>query len=134
MLNDTGLALALLNYTETRLAEDDLLRGRMLENFVGMELLKQIACAPETYQLYHLRTAKGQEVDFVLEDPAGRLFGVEVKASATVQANDFRCLRAFRAWAGERWAGGVVFYLGATQVPFGEGLWASPLQTLWRNS
>jgi predicted AAA+ superfamily ATPase len=134
MLNDTGLALALLNYTETRLAEDDLLRGRMLENFVGMELLKQIACAPETYQLYHLRTAKGQEVDFVLEDPAGRLFGVEVKASATVQTNDFRHLRAFRAWAGERWAGGVVFYLGATQVPFGEGLWASPLQTLWRDS
>ena len=36
--------------------------------------------------------------------------------------------------AGERWAGGVVFYLGATQAPFGEGLWASPLQTLWRNS
>jgi uncharacterized protein len=133
MLNDTGLALALLNYTETRLAEDDLLRGRMLENFVGMELLKQIACAPETYQLYHLRTAKGQEVDFVLEDPAGRLFGVEVKASATVQTSDFRHLRAFRAWAGERWAGGVVFYLGATQVPFGEGLWASPLQTLWRD-
>jgi len=27
-----------------------------------------------------------------------------------------------------------VFYLGATQVPFGEGLWASPLQTLWRDS
>jgi predicted AAA+ superfamily ATPase len=133
MLIDTGLALALLNYTEARLAEDDLLRGRMLENFVGMELLKQIACASETYQLYHLRTAKGQEVDFVLEDSVGRLFGVEVKASATVQANDFRHLRAFREWAGERWAGGVVFYLGATQAPFGDGLWASPLQSLWRD-
>lgn len=133
MLNDTGLALALLNYTEARLTEDDLLRGRMLENFVGMELLKQIACTSETYQLYHLRTAKGQEVDFLVEDSAGRLFGVEVKASATVRTNDFRYLRAFRAWAGERWAGGVVFYLGATQVPFGDGLWASPLQSLWHD-
>ncbi len=132
MLNDTGLALALLNYTETRLAEDDLLRGRMLENFVGMELLKQIASAPEPYQLYHLRTAKGHEVDFILEDSSGRLLGVEVKASATVGTDDFRHLRAFSEWAGERWAGGIVFYLGTTQAPFGAGLWASPIQCLWR--
>jgi hypothetical protein len=26
-----------------------------------------------------------------------------------------------------------MFYLGATQAPFGDRLWASPLQSLWRD-
>jgi predicted AAA+ superfamily ATPase len=84
-MNDTGLAAALLNLDETRLQSDALARGRLLENFVGMELLKQISYAPEPYRLYHLRSSKGREVDFLLEDADGRLLGIEVKATATVQ-------------------------------------------------
>ncbi len=134
MLNDTGLALALLNVGEERLREEALLRGRMLENFVGMELVKQIGYAPAPYRLYHLRTSKGREVDFIIEDEAGRLLGVEVKASATLRSDDFRHLRALAEWVPERWASGVVLYLGETQLPFGKGFWALPITSLWHRN
>lgn len=132
LMNDTGLAAALLNLDETRLQSDPQLRGRLLENFVGMELVKQISYAPEPYRLYHLRTGKGREVDFLVEDAQGRLLGVEVKASATVSADDFRHLRVVAEWLGARWAGGVVLYTGATLLPFGERLWAMPILCLWQ--
>ncbi|WP_280178085.1 hypothetical protein [Rhizobium sp. 18065] len=35
------------------------------------------------------------EVDVVIEDRRGRIIGIEVKASATVKADDFRGLRQF---------------------------------------
>jgi predicted AAA+ superfamily ATPase len=132
LMNDTGLAIALLNLDEPRLLSDNLLRGRMLENFVGMELLKQISYAAEPYRLYHLRTSKGREVDFLLEDAQGRLLGIEVKASTTVSAEDFRHLRAVGEWLGARWAGGILLYTGTTLLPFGEQLWAMPISCLWQ--
>lgn len=131
-LNDTGLALAILEIGEERLEQDALLRGRILENFVACELLKQASYAEATYRLYHFRTSKGREVDFVVENAQGQIIGVEVKAAATVGGDDFRSLRALAEWSGERWAGGFVLYTGATQVPFGERLWATPIASLWR--
>ncbi|GIV14463.1 MAG: hypothetical protein KatS3mg021_2745 [Fimbriimonadales bacterium] len=132
MLNDTGLATALLQHDADSLQRDPLLRGRMLENFVGMELLKQMSYASEPYRLYHLRTSKGREVDFLIENAHGFLLGVEVKASATVDEDDFRHLRAIGEGFGTRWAGGVVLYTGTTLLPFGERLWAMPVSCLWQ--
>jgi hypothetical protein len=57
--------------------------------------------------------------------------GVEVKASATVRARDFAGLRHLRDRLGERMLMGVVLYTGAHTLPFGEGLWAVPLQAMW---
>lgn len=132
MLNDTGLATALLQQNADSLPRDPLLRGRILENFVGMELLKQMSYAPEPYRLYHLRTSKGREVDFLIENARGLLLGVAVKASATVEESDFRHLRAAGEWLGSRWAGGVVLSTGTTLLPFGERLWALPVSCLWQ--
>jgi predicted AAA+ superfamily ATPase len=70
-------------------------------------------------------------VDIVIERGARVLTGVEVKASATVTASDFRGLRRLREVAGKRFAGGVVLYDGETSVSFGDGLHAVPLRTLW---
>lgn len=131
-LNDTGLALAILEIGEERLRQDALMRGRILENFVACELLKQISYAETAYRLYHFRTSKGREVDFVVENAHGQIVGIEVKASATVGADDFRHLRALAEWMGERWAGGFVLYTGSMQVPFGERLWAVPVSSLWQ--
>ncbi len=132
MLNDTGLATALLQQNADSPQRDPLLRGRMLENFVGMELLKQIRYALEPYRLYPLRTRKGRKVDFLIENARGLLLGVEVKASATVEESDFRHLRAAGEWLGARWAGGVVLYTGTTLLSFGERLWALTLSCLWQ--
>ncbi|GBC92068.1 hypothetical protein HRbin15_00530 [bacterium HR15] len=131
-LHDTGLALAVLEVSAERLAQDALLRGRILETFVACELMKQMQAAEASYRLYHFRTSKGHEVDLVLEDSQGRIMGIEVKASATVGADDFRHLRVLSERVGARWAGGVVLYLGTTQVPFGERLWAMPIPSLWQ--
>lgn len=77
------------------------------------------------------RDCDGGEVDVVLERGAGRVAGVEVKASATVTAPDFRGLRRLREAAGSRFAGGVVLYDGEACVPFGDGFRAVPIRRLW---
>lgn len=131
LLNDTGLACALLGIEEERLAHDPLLQRRMVENFVGMELLKQIGFSGRRVRLYHFRTDRGEEVDFVVEDADGALIGIEVKASATVHSEHFRGLRSLQKVAGNRFVCGIVLYWGEHTLPFGEGLWAQPISALW---
>ncbi len=131
LLNDTGITCALLDVDENRLLQDPLLRGRMLESFVGMELLKQIEFTAQRVRLSHFRTASGHEVDFVLEKASGEVVGVEVKASSRLDADDFRGLRFLQSVVRERWQVGVVFYTGTKTLPFGERLWAQPVSALW---
>jgi len=71
-------------------------------------------------------------VDVVMEDAAGRLVGVEVKANAAVTGADFKGLRALREMTGKRLTRGVVLYTGAEAVPFGADLFALPIESLWR--
>ncbi len=132
LLTDTGLALSLLSADEARLASDAFLRGAMLETFVMNELLHQLESATGLPRLYHFRTQGGVEVDGVLERKDGRLFGVEVKASSSVSADDFRHLKALQMVTGEKFVGGAVFYTGAHTLPFGEKLIALPIASLWQ--
>jgi len=131
LLNDTGLACALLGCDEERLAHDPLLQGRLVENFVGMELLKQIGFSSRRLRLYHFRTDRGEGVDFVIEDAQGALVGIEVKSGATVHSEHFKGLRSLQRAAGNRFACGIVLYGGEHTLPFGEGLWAQPISALW---
>ncbi len=71
------------------------------------------------------------EVDIVIEQGINMLAGVEVKASATVVAADFRGLRKLRDSLGKRFFGGVVLYDGETSASFGDRLHAVPLPALW---
>jgi predicted AAA+ superfamily ATPase len=57
--------------------------------------------------------------------------GIEVKASATVTAKDFRGLSRLAEDVGDRFAFGMVLYDHDRAVPFGDGLWALPLSSLW---
>jgi hypothetical protein len=67
----------------------------------------------------------------IVERPSGEIVGIEVKASATVRAADFRGLVHMRKRLGRRLVTGVVLYAGEQTLPFGEGLWALPLSALW---
>ncbi len=131
MLNDTGLACHLLGIDAERLARDPILLGQLVENFVGLEILTQIGLTARRLRLYHFRTERGEEVDFVIEDADGTLVGVEVKASATVTAEHFKGLRLLQSVAGDRFRAGFVLYWGERTLPFGEGLWAQPVSALW---
>ena len=130
-LVDSGLAAHALAATPERTGRDPTLLGALLESFVALELVKQCSWSTASPRLYHYRTAKGTEVDLVVEDRGGAIAGVEVKAGATVGARDFRGLRELADAHGERFVRGVVLYRGDAVVPFGERLAAWPIQTLW---
>jgi len=132
-LNDTGLAASLLGLTADRLRQETLVRGGLLENFVAMELLKQAGWSATRTQLFHFRTASGQEVDFLLESDAGAIVGIEVKASATVTGHDFNGLRALAEMTGARFHRGVVLYAGSDTVAFGSNFFALPMSALWQS-
>jgi len=106
--------------------------GPLFENFVVMELKKQITWSATKPHMFHFRTQSGQEVDIVLEDRAGNLVGIEVKASATVHAHDFKGLRALAEMTDKRFLRGIVLYTGTENIPFGECLTALPVQRLWQ--
>lgn len=129
-MGDTGLACALLGLDATALHADRSAFGPLLETFVFQELRRQASWHPETVTFYHFRDRDGVEVDLVLECGA-RVAGIEVKAAATVTDADFRGLRKLREATGRRFSAGVVLYDGETSAPFGEGLHALPMSTLW---
>ena len=124
-----------LQATLTRLTPDMLIThrerwGATLETWVYAELRKALALSDEAWYLSHYRDKDQVEVDFVLENPHRQLIGVEVKAAATVQVQDFKGLRKLQAQTGADFLTGIVLYDGAHALPFGPRLWAVPLAAL----
>lgn len=131
-LNDPGLAAYLSGVTAERLQSDRALIGPLLENFVVMELQKQASWMNSPPTLWHFRTLAGLEVDLVLENRAGELVGIEVKAAATVTGADFKGLHGLAELTRQRFRRGVVLYTGNQVIPFGARLHALPVDALWR--
>ena len=128
---DAGLLATLLD-----LGLDEALRertrfGQVLETFVFGELLKHTTSADGDYRLLYYRDADKFEVDVVIENAAGQLVGVEVKAAATVKESDLRGLKKFSNLAGDQFKMGVLLYDGDETMPLGDGIWAAPLSSLW---
>jgi len=67
----------------------------------------------------------------VMENRRRDLVGVEIKAAATVADADFRGLHVFAEMAGKRLRAGIVLYAGRDTLPFGDRMWAVPLEALW---
>ena len=131
LLADTGLLAHLVEADENRLRRNRTLLGHVLENFVAMELIKQLGWSERRCRLFHFRTESGAEIDLVLEDRARRLVGVEVKSAASVRQQDFRGLESLARLTGDRFVRGVVLCTGTTVVPFGRNLFALPVSQLW---
>lgn len=128
---DSGLLAALLDLSADEVLADRTRFGQVLETFVFSELLKHTTSAEGDYRLLYYRDADQVEVDVVVENPAGQLVGIEIKASATVKEGDLRGLRKLAGLAGERFKAGVLLYDGDETLPLGDRLWAAPLSTLW---
>jgi len=130
-LTDTGLAWHLLGAPQSDAGWRHPMIGPLLENFVVMELRKQLSWNDRFVRLFHLRTQTGQEIDIVLEDRRGCIVGIEVKASASVSANDFKHLRYMADTLGNRFLRGIVLYTGEDTVNFSPQLSALPVTALW---
>lgn len=130
-LSDTGLLSYLQGLTWERLQLDPTLAGALAENFVVSELRKQATWSETRVELFHFRTNTDQEVDILVENEAGEIVGVEVKASASVGAHDFKGLHALKQTVGKKFRRGVILYTGNESVPFGDELYAMPIQAIW---
>lgn len=123
---DTGLAGFL-----TSGAVADAKTGNLMENFVLGELARQLTWSRFSTGLFHYRDRDQHEVDAVLEDNAGQIVGVEVKAAETVRTDDFRGLRLLQRRIGDRFRAGFVLYCGNESLSFGNEMAALPISALW---
>lgn len=130
VMNDAGLHASLLAVDAARL-KDNPLCGALVENFVIIELKKQISWSDTKPSMYHFRTQAGQEVDVVLEDTAGRLVGVEIKSANSVGMRDFKGLQSLAEASGNNFIRGIVLYGGSEFISFGSNLFALPVTSLW---
>jgi len=106
--------------------------GHLLESFVFCELEKSLPFLDRRWALYHWRNAP-REVDIVAEAPGRVLALFEMKASMTVDWNDFRHVDWFlKEGPGHAYKGAAfVVYLGDQVLSFGPGRVALPLSTFW---
>jgi predicted AAA+ superfamily ATPase len=130
-LTDTALQLFLLNMDRNRLGKDPHLMGNIIENFVILELLKQLSWCDQNIQMYYYRDYQQSEVDVILEGPGGQLVAIEIKSSETVSPDDVKGLKMFQAAAKEKFVQGILLYAGSTHLSFGEKITASPISSLW---
>ncbi len=128
---DTGLLATLREDAADALRDNRNRLGALFESFVVSELLKLASWSDRRFSFTHYRTKDQDEVDVVIEDRRGRIVGIQVKASATVKAEDFRGLRQLQDAVGDRFVRGLVLHDHDRITPFGEKLQAAPLSLLW---
>jgi predicted AAA+ superfamily ATPase len=124
LLFDIGVRNAILRRPLDRPLDDE--RGLLVEHLVGLELLRRTTGLWPGARLHHFRTRHGAELDYVLE--VGReIWGIEVKASRTVDARD---LRGFQPLAERtrRLKRRIVVFLGSRRQKLAEAE-ALPLES-----
>lgn len=129
---DSGIAAALLRQNSAALARPASDLGGLLEGFVAMEIARQLTWSETAAEMYHYRTKDGIEVDLVLETPSFEVVGIEVKATSTPRAEDFRGLRHLQARTGDDFLGGYLLHTGPRTISFGPKLRAVPISALWQ--
>lgn len=123
---------ALLEYVLHKdLESDPLMFGHIFENYVAMELVKQLSYKFLQLQFFHYRTTSGEEVDFILETPDGSIIGVEVKSSSQFSQKSVRGLSQLKEQLKDKFKIGVVLYQGTQVLPIEPNIYAVPLAYLW---
>jgi uncharacterized protein len=116
--SDVGLALYLAGEREAR--------GAHLENLVLGDLLAWRDAQTQRPSVLHWRTAKGDEVDFVVELPDQTLLAIEVKGGTRPGHGDAAGLRLFLAEYGDAVRGALLLHGGTETFRLGERILAMP--------
>jgi predicted AAA+ superfamily ATPase len=131
-ITDTGIVGHLLNADVRSILRDGDLLGRLIDNFVAMQILPLVALSNPRVSAYHLRdTNNEREVDLVLEGQGGRIVGMEIKAKAAVSGTDARHLVWLRDQLGAAFHRGVVFHSGQGVHELDDRIWAVPIAAIW---
>jgi uncharacterized protein len=129
-LCDTGLLAHLLGADEARIRNDDQVKGKGCETLVFAELIKHAAWAEQDVRLVHYQRDR-EDIDFIIENNAGEIAAIEVKASATIDRRDRRWLEHLRDARPSSFKAGIVIHTGPQTTPLGDRLWAMPFSGLW---
>lgn len=133
IMNDSGLMASLLRLQFDDIRFDADRAGKIIETHVGNELQKHIDAHEPRYALYHFRDRNKREIDFIIERDDHHVLGVEVKASTSADAADFKHLKWYKENLMQKRKEfiGIVLYTGNHVASFGEGLWAVPIAALY---
>jgi predicted AAA+ superfamily ATPase len=134
-VTDSGIAARLLGLTAEKLGAKEASAltefGPLLETFTVSEILKELSWLDDTVLTGHWHTHDGKEVDFVLEQLDGSVYGFEIKASGRAPGDTFDGLMALRKFAGDAFKAGFVLYTGTRAFTFDDRLFALPIGKLW---
>lgn len=130
-LVDSGLAATLAGITADDATAQRERFGHLLETFVVQQLIAQAGWTAPELEFSHYRDKDQVEVDLVIS--RGReVWGVEVKAAATVTPADGAGLRRLAEQCGKHFRGGAVLHAGASTIKLAvENCLAVPLARLW---
>ncbi len=105
--------------------------GQLLESFVVQQLSAQAGWTDPDLRFWHYRDKDQVEVDLVMT--RGRMvWGVEIKAAATVSSVDGNGLRRLAERCGKHFQGGMLLYTGTSTLPTPDPrILAVPLSELW---
>lgn len=130
-LVDSGLMCALRKINSTKLHHDPQLLGSALENYVLCEVQRLASFYDEPLFFYHFRDKEYNEVDIVIETMSGEVFGIEVKASATLRSDDLKGMKKLKKIAGKSFCAGIVLYDGDHTNIIDGNIFTAPIGTLW---
>lgn len=130
-LVDSGLAATLAGLEE----DDWLMRrevmGHLLESFVVQQVMTQATWTDPDVRFWHYRDKDKVEVDLVVTRGQS-VWGIEIKAAASVDARDAKGLGRLAAECGDNFRGGILLYTGAAALPLGPTPFlAIPIRHLW---
>jgi predicted AAA+ superfamily ATPase len=130
---DSGLGCALTGLKTADWYQPTNAFGGVLESFVVQQLICQSGWVDNELRFSHYRDKDQVEVDLVIEQ-GDRLWGVEIKKSASVQPKDARGLARLAEQAGGNWQGGMLLYTGTNTLPLAgiANAFAVPMDRLWQ--
>lgn len=130
-VSDTGLMCSVLNWKIDDLILDADKTGKLFETYIYNQLIAQVDLENLDYSLYHYRDREKREIDFIIQD-SNNIYGIEVKSGTLISRDHFKHLKWFKNnLVKDKHFVGIVLYSGENVVPFGEDMYAIPINNLW---
>ena len=131
-LVDVGLMAAALRLDVAGVMRDGDILGRVLDTFVASQIRAEVPVSASRPRIFHARSQQGRnEIDLLAELAAGRVVGIEVKATASPSVKDARHLSWLKDQLGDRFIRGIVLHTGPRAYELTDSIVAAPICSLW---